>query len=91
MPFSYDIIISALTKKWQGKSQYGLPIWAVSYRSEEGEKHEAHLSKKKQEVLIQVIILKMKGKQSCSLTLRRRIKSHLLFAGIIRSSPFSLR
>jgi len=25
------------------------------------------------------------------LTLRRRIKSHLLFAGIIRSSPFSLR
>ena len=26
-----------------------------------------------------------------SLTLRRRIKSHLLFAGIIRSSPFSLR
>jgi len=26
-----------------------------------------------------------------TLTLRRRIKSHLLFAGIIRSSPFSLR
>jgi len=26
-----------------------------------------------------------------SLTLRRRIKSHLLFAGIIRSSPFSPR
>jgi len=25
------------------------------------------------------------------LTLRRRIKSHLLFAGIIRSSPFSPR
>jgi len=25
------------------------------------------------------------------LTLRRRIKSHLLFAGIISSSPFSLR
>ena len=38
------------------------------------------------------------GVSSCSfwtaiqqLTLRRRIKSHLLFAGIIRSSPFSLR
>jgi len=28
---------------------------------------------------------------TASLTLRRRIKSHLLFAGIIRSSPFSLR
>jgi len=28
---------------------------------------------------------------STVLTLRRRIKSHLLFAGIIRSSPFSLR
>ena len=27
----------------------------------------------------------------CLLTLRRRIKSHLLFAGIIRSSPFSPR
>ena len=26
-----------------------------------------------------------------TLTLRRRIKSHLLFAGIIRSSPFSPR
>jgi len=26
-----------------------------------------------------------------ALTLRRRIKSHLLFAGIIRSSPFSPR
>ena len=26
-----------------------------------------------------------------ALTLRRRIKSHLLFASIIRSSPFSLR
>jgi len=28
---------------------------------------------------------------TCGLTLRRRIKSHLLFAGIIRSSPFSPR
>jgi len=28
---------------------------------------------------------------SLFLTLRRRIKSHLLFAGIIRSSPFSPR
>ena len=27
--------------------------------------------------------------ESNTLTLRRRIKSHLLFAGIIRSSPFS--
>jgi len=31
------------------------------------------------------------GTCSVLLTLRRRIKSHLLFAGIIRSSPFSLR
>jgi len=29
--------------------------------------------------------------KAIELTLRRRIKSHLLFAGIIRSSPFSLR
>jgi len=29
--------------------------------------------------------------QKVELTLRRRIKSHLLFAGIIRSSPFSQR
>jgi len=29
--------------------------------------------------------------QTHYLTLRRRIKSHLLFAGIIRSSPFSPR
>ena len=32
-----------------------------------------------------------RGSNASSLTLRRRIKSHLLFAGIIRSSPFSLR
>jgi hypothetical protein len=32
-------------------------------------KHEAHLSKKKQGVLIQVIILKVKGKQPFSLIL----------------------
>jgi len=31
------------------------------------------------------------GGEEDSLTLRRRIKSHLLFAGIIRSSPFSPR
>jgi hypothetical protein len=33
------------------------------------EKYEAHLSKKKQGVPIQVIVLKVKGKQSCSLIL----------------------
>jgi hypothetical protein len=32
-------------------------------------RHEAYFCKKKQEVLIQVIILKVKGKQSCSLIL----------------------
>jgi hypothetical protein len=31
------------------------------------------------------------GNRGPCLTLRRRIKSHLLFAGIIRSSPFSPR
>jgi len=31
-------VISALTKKWQGKSQYRPLIWAVTYISEEGEK-----------------------------------------------------
>ena len=34
---------------------------------------------------------KLLGGKLDHLTLRRRIKSHLLFAGIIRSSPFSLR
>ena len=41
------------------------------------------------------LILTLDCKENSSfdalLTLRRRIKSHLLFAGIIRSSPFSLR
>ena len=36
-------------------------------------------------------IYKWQFKQGSELTLRRRIKSHLLFAGIIKSSPFSLR
>jgi len=42
------------------------------------------------ETLMQRRILKHLTKYSI-LTLRRRIKSHLLFAGIIRSSPFSPR
>ena len=37
----------------------------------EEEKHESHLSKKKKGVLMQVIILKVKVKQSCSLILIR--------------------
>ena len=37
------------------------------------------------------IITSPKRLSLASLTLRRRIKSHLLFAGIIRSSPFSPR
>ena len=37
------------------------------------------------------ILKKLAEKPAPLLTLRRRIKSHLLFAGIIRSSPFSPR
>jgi len=37
------------------------------------------------------LCMELEGEKHRLLTLRRRIKSHLLFAGIIRSSPFSPR